>query len=147
MYKNIGGKLKGLARIFCTIGIIFSVLAAAVLLLVGFASGEETVIIVCIIGGVIYAGIGSLMAWLSTITLYAFGQQVEMQEKSAVMLENIYHAMGSCCAPAPQPIIPPAPKFKMPKPELKPEPKPVCPNCGAPVAENSAFCTSCGNKM
>lgn len=155
MYRNIGGKIKGLARVLCTIGIIFSVLIAILLCGLGIASGEETAAIVCIIGGVIYILLGILMAWLSTIMLYAFGQQVEMQEKSAVLLEKIYNAMGSCRTPAPQPVIPSAPKYEAPKPAPQPvippapkfETQPVCPKCGAQVSEGAAFCTTCGNKM
>lgn len=144
MYKNIGGKIKGLAKFFCTLGIIFSVLIALVLCGLGVASGEEVAAIVCIIGGVVYVLVGILIAWLSTIMLYAFGQQVEMQEKSAVLLEKILNKMSA--APAPQPVAPPAPKPIPPMPKYE-APKPVCPKCGAAVSEGAAFCTACGNKM
>lgn len=156
MYKNIGGKIKGLAKFFCTLGIIFSILIALLLVGLGMMNGA---LIVCVIGGVVYAILGSLIAWLSTIMLYAFGQQVEMQEKSAVLLEKILNKLNDAPQPAPKPI-PPMPKYEAPKPVAPPAPQPVepvlpkveapkptCPKCGATVAEGSAFCTSCGNKM
>ena len=164
MYKNIGGKIKGLAKFFCTLGIIFSILIALLLVGLGMMNGA---LIVCVIGGVVYAILGSLIAWLSTIMLYAFGQQVEMQEKSAVLLEKILNKLNDAPQPAPKPVAPPAPKpippmpkYEAPKPVAPPAPQPVepvlpkveapkptCPKCGATVAEGSAFCTSCGNKM
>lgn len=167
MYKNIGGKIKGLAKFFCTLGIIFSILIALLLVGLGMMNGDTTTLIVCAIGGVVYAFLGSLIAWLSTIMLYAFGQQVEMQEKSAVLLEKILNKLNAAPQPAPQPVAPPAPKpippmpkYEAPKPVAPPAPQPVepvlpkveapkptCPKCGATVAEGSAFCTSCGNKM
>ena len=147
MYKNIGGKIKGLAKFFCTLGIIFSILIALLLVGLGMMNGDTTTLIVCAIGGVVYAILGSLIAWLSTIMLYAFGQQVEMQEKSAVLLEKILNKLNAAPQPAPKPVAPPAPQPVEPVQPKVEAPKPTCPKCGATVAEGSAFCTSCGNKM
>ena len=166
MYKNIGGKIKGIAKLFCTLGIIFSILIALLLVGLGLTRGDTNTLIVCAIGGIFYVLVGILVSWLSTVMLYAFGQQVEMQEKSAVLLEKILGKMNTAPQPVAQPVAPPAPrpippmpKYEAPKPaEPKPAepkleapkfeaPKPTCPKCGAAVAEGSAFCTSCGNKM
>lgn len=150
MFKNIGGRIKGLAKTFYTIGVVLSCLVAAAAIIAGILSEEPTILIACIVGGAVYIGLGVLIAWLSNIMLYAFGQQVEMQEKSAILLEKIYRDMGTCCAPAPSYEAPqPVPTYK-PAPEPVQEPvvqEPVCAQCGTQLNPSAAFCPNCGGKV
>ena len=157
MFRNIGGKIKGLAKVFFTIGIVFSILTALVLCAAGFISGEEEVIIMCISAGLVYILLGILVAWLSNIMLYAFGQQVEMQEKSALLLESILYKLDKLTIPQAVPPAKPAPAVIKPTPAAPkaeetsaPAPaaaKPTCTKCGAALSEDAVFCGVCGNKM
>lgn len=160
MYKNIGGKIKGVARACCILGIIFSCLMGLILIAAGLisvnqvsrydSSAAATTMIVTVIGGVLIAGLGSLLSWLGTFMLYGFGQQVQMQEKSADLLEQIYGTLKH--DPAPQPVIYQSgpPKAEPPIAVAEPAPvavDPACPTCGAKVKPDAAFCTNCGTKL
>ena len=82
MYKNIGGKIKGLAKTFGIIGIAASVLMGiGPILAVG--GNEMNIILV----GVGIAVVGSLVSWISTWLLYGFG---ELIAKTAAIEENIH---------------------------------------------------------
>ena len=63
MFRNIGGKLKGLAGFVCGIGILASVVYACTLF-AARAIGYGILFLVC----------GSLLSWIGSWALYAFGQ-------------------------------------------------------------------------
>ncbi len=72
LFDNIGGKLKIVAKIFCWLGIIASVIGGIALM-----SVDDDMIgagIATLIGG-------SVASWLSALGLYAFGQLVENTDK------------------------------------------------------------------
>ena len=66
MFDNVGYKLKVVAKIVCWIGIIAAVVSGIALIVQRMA----LVGIVTIIGG-------ALIAWLSALGLYGFGELVE----------------------------------------------------------------------
>ena len=72
MYDNVGGKIKGIAKAVAVIGIIASVLAGA-----GLALEDEDAIIF----GLLIMILGSFVSWVSTLTLYGFGQLIENTDK------------------------------------------------------------------
>jgi len=75
MYQNIGRKLKILAIIVCGIGIIASVLFA-----IAFWQGQETLRYDLRVGpgpGFVILIFGSLLSYISSWFLYAFGELVE----------------------------------------------------------------------
>ena len=95
MFKNVGKKIKGLAKVFYWI--IFAVYCISALGFLGYAiiRGSETlnydtttgwlIIGVGVFGAAVTVGLGFLFAWLSTIFIYGFGelidQTVEINQK------------------------------------------------------------------
>ena len=78
MFKNIGGKIKGFAKVVCWIGIIVSVISGIVICIQGgayIALGIATIVI------------GALIAWISSFTMCGFGQLVEDTEAIRKKLE------------------------------------------------------------
>ena len=78
MFTNVGGKIKGLAKFICYLGIIASVISGAVLIYrsTQIYYGREQLLI----SGIVTIALGSLVAWLSSLGLYGFGQLVESTE-------------------------------------------------------------------
>mgnify|MGYP006911755396 FL=1 len=74
MYSNISLKIKSLAKVLCTIGIIISCLAGFLLIVMGILAPRNSP---CLIIGLPVAGVGSLFSWLSNFLLYGFGQLIE----------------------------------------------------------------------
>lgn len=68
MYDNIGKKIKGLAMATCFIGIMAAVIYGLVLI-----SLDEDFILF----GILIMLIGSLVAWISSLCLYGFGELIE----------------------------------------------------------------------
>ena len=69
MYDNIGEKIKWLAKIFCLIGIIGSIVS-------GFAIIVTDVDMIWIVGVLVAVG-GSLVSWIGSFFIYGFGQLIE----------------------------------------------------------------------
>ena len=74
MFKNMGGKIKGLTKFICWVGIIISILAGAGLVLAGMEAGDTTE---AIISGIAVAVGGFLLSWISSFVAYGFGDLVE----------------------------------------------------------------------
>lgn len=93
MFNNIGGKIKGLAKFMCWLGIILSVIIGVIMIIAAASSrsytfdsyGEK---ITLSTGGSIVAGIlvivfGSLASWIGSFFMYGFGELVENSKKVA----------------------------------------------------------------
>ena len=65
MFDNVGSKLKTTAVVLCYLGIAASVIA-----------GLSLIAVENIGGGFLYAIVGSVASWLSSLSLYAFGELV-----------------------------------------------------------------------
>lgn len=89
MFENIGGKIKGLAVLVCSLGMIASVLYGIVLISDAYYDME-------IISGCLFIFVGPLIAWLSSCGIYGFGELIEkicgihdmMQAKFFVKIQN-----------------------------------------------------------
>ena len=68
MFDNIGGKIKSLAQVVFWIGIICSVISGFVMI----GTNEDLIFL-----GLVIIIIGSLVSWVSSFTLYGFGQLIE----------------------------------------------------------------------
>lgn len=82
MFENIGGKIKLLAKIICWIGMAFSAFAAISIWVDGeniryFYDSYSISKTGSIIGGLLVLGLGSLLSWIGTWFIYAFGDLVE----------------------------------------------------------------------
>lgn len=73
MFQNIGGKIKGLAKVAFCIGAIASVILGLFLLI----SGEGIIGDVCFIIGPVFLILGPILSWLSSFVLYGFGELVD----------------------------------------------------------------------
>lgn len=93
MFNNIGGKIKGLAKFLCWLGIILSVVAGVVLIIAAATKSSYTFDsygekFVLSSGGSVVAGIlvivfGSLFSWIGSFFMYGFGELVENSKKVA----------------------------------------------------------------
>ena len=73
MFDNIGAKIKTAAKIFCLIGIFFSIIGSFGLMV--FSVGNTTVPNVLL--AILMAALGSLLSWLGSFGIYGFGELVE----------------------------------------------------------------------
>lgn len=82
MFDNIGQKIMTLAKVFCWIGIIISVLCGLVIMFAArYGSG--------FIPGVFTAAIGSLASWISSLALYGFGQLIDNTDSIVYQLRKL----------------------------------------------------------
>ena len=84
MFKNIGGKIKGLAAFFAWVGIIGSILGGIGLMI---AIGDE----IAIIAGIGIAVAGSLVSWIGSFLLYGFGQLIYNSDIIAKNTQSNYN--------------------------------------------------------
>lgn len=89
MWDNIGGKLQGLAKVVCWIGIIFSVIMAIVLWTQN-SSYRPT-----ILSGFLYLVLGGLGSWIGSWALYGLGIVVEYVERTGSFASSTGSAMGA----------------------------------------------------
>lgn len=73
LFSNIGHKIKNLAKVITWVGIIFSVLFGLITLAAG---------------GIIIMIVGPLISWISSFTLYGFGQLIENSDKIVELLKS-----------------------------------------------------------
>lgn len=83
MFENIGGKIKGVSKLLCWIGIIASNTFG--ILMVG--TGQELAVVV----GLVIMILGSLMFWIGSFVFYGFGQLIENSDILAARMNN------TCC--------------------------------------------------
>lgn len=74
MFKNIGGKIKDLAKVICFVGIAISVVAGIVMIGFGsFSYNGDTMIGM----GLAVMIVGSLVSWIGSFFAYGFGELIE----------------------------------------------------------------------
>jgi len=79
MFDNIGGKIKSLAQVMCWIGIIGSVISGFVMI----GTNEDLAFL-----GFVVMVVGSLVSWVSSFTLYGFGQLIENTDQLVLNAEK-----------------------------------------------------------
>ena len=84
MFKNIGKKIKTLAKIVCCLGIILFVFLG---FLVSMNYFQQKMVLFGIFSFLIYAILGSLFSWIGSFCLYAFGELVD-NSKTVVDLQK-----------------------------------------------------------
>lgn len=74
MFKNIGGKIKGLAKVICYVGIAISVIAGIFMIGLGSSSynGDTMIVMGCVV-----MIVGSLVSWIDSFFAYGFGELIE----------------------------------------------------------------------
>ena len=81
MFDNIGRKIKSLSQFVCWIGIICSVISGIVIT----ASDEDLMFL-----GFLIMIIGPLVSWISSFTLYGFGQLIENTDQLVLNAKKTY---------------------------------------------------------
>ena len=74
MFKNSGGKIKGLAKVICYVGIAISVIAG--IFMIGFGSSSYNGDTMIVMGCVVMI-VGSLVSWIDSFFAYGFGELIE----------------------------------------------------------------------
>ena len=74
MFRNIGGKIKGLAELITWLGIIGSVICGIILINQGSGYYGSSALATA---GVVVIVVGSLTSWISSFILYGFGELIE----------------------------------------------------------------------
>ena len=69
MFNNIGKKIKGVAALFCFIGIFASLILGALTI-----TGDNTNLIIT---GIMIMVAGSFLSWLASLVFYGFGQLID----------------------------------------------------------------------
>lgn len=78
MFNNIGGKIKSVASVLTGLGIAISIVIG-IIAIIASAPGI----------GLLTIFLGSLASWLSSLTLYGFGQLIENTDKLVKMQTQI----------------------------------------------------------
>lgn len=99
VFRNIGRKIKGLAKVLCWIGIIFSILGGVAIALLGATNMQviagaaadipEVSGVMFIFGGVLVAVVGSLSSWIGSWLLYGIGQLIDNSDHTRVLAAEI----------------------------------------------------------
>ena len=80
MFNNIGGKIKGLAKFLCWLGIIACVILG-VLLIMSARNGYGYTDTTTIVYGILVIVFGSILSWIGSFVLYGFGELVDNSSK------------------------------------------------------------------
>ncbi len=91
MFNNINGKVKGLAKVICILGIIVSVISGIAIMAgggsissyYGSSSGGAF-----FLSGLLVMVLGSVCSWAGSLALYAFGEMGENVEAIRRKLEQ-----------------------------------------------------------
>ena len=171
MFNDIGGKLKGLAKVTTILGIISSVLSGIVQMI------DQP------LAGILIMVLGSVLFWISSFTIYGLGQLIEntdelvkqgRQAPAAPRSPMVPEAQPAYTAPVPQPtpvyVAPaaqPAPQHTAPAAQPAPQHaapaaqpsetavegipaengKILCPTCGTIQNANRRVCFRCGQPL
>lgn len=79
MFNNVGKKIKGFAAVLTWIGIVASCLSGMVTMVID----DEFVGV-----GLLIMVIGSLLSWISSLTMYGFGELVDNSAKAVKLLQK-----------------------------------------------------------
>lgn len=89
MFDNIGGKIKTVAATIAWLGIIGSIIIGIIIIAEAndsyYPSATET------LSGWLVIIVGSLSSWVSSFTLYGFGQLIENTDAIFSEMESIRH--------------------------------------------------------
>lgn len=82
MFTNIGGKIKGWAKVLCYLGIAVSVIMGIAIIVAGDSMGRygyygSGVSIGGVLGGLLVAVIGGFASWIGSFLLYGFGELID----------------------------------------------------------------------
>ena len=125
MYKNIGKKIKTLAKVLAWIGIVLTVILGISAIMLDLGRTQATVIGAC------YLFLGPVFSWLGSLVLYGFGQLVDNSDRIANHLAPEVSAVKA--------------RKQQPEPDETVEdlPERLCSECGRILREDD--CPFCGH--
>jgi hypothetical protein len=143
MYNNIGKKIKGLAVFFAWLGMIGSIIYGIIITIQGVNYGSDAMAGL----GLLLMVAGSVISWLSSWVLYGFGELIENTAKIAAQRQTVSDGAADAASVSPS-VRPASPETDpMPAAEGPAALKRLCANCGAELPDDTAFCTSCGQRV
>ncbi len=83
MFKNIGKKIKTLAKVFCWLGIICFTIVGLIAMSSGYGEYGSSVIM-----GILIILVGFLVSWIGSFLLYGFGELIDSSQRTAEILED-----------------------------------------------------------
>ena len=84
MWNNIGGKIKGLAKVVCWIGIIGSIIGGIVMIIAGASMSSRynsDAKVIYILSGFGMMVLGSLFSWIGRWLTYGLGQLIQNSDE------------------------------------------------------------------
>lgn len=81
MFKNVGKQIKGITIFLAVVEILASVCCAAYVAYMGYETGTDIARVILAAVGILLGGI--LIAWLSNLLIYSYGQLVDSAERIA----------------------------------------------------------------
>lgn len=144
MFKNVGKAIKGIAKALFILQLVVGGIFAVIVLISGFILSREepTAILIGVLLFILVAVFTFICAYLSVMTLYAYGCITDD-------VKTIKEILGNTAGGATNPVIP----VPTPDPVHTPEPATIfnptswkCSRCGHENALENAFCEECGNK-
>lgn len=125
MFKNIGKKIKILAKVVCWIGIIASVIMGLIIMFDAYS----------LVGGLFAAAVGALSSWIGSFLLYGFGELVDNTSEIAKKLDMKNESLTQ-----------EAPKSDF-LPKYDPAAKYKCPECGEVFSHGAKNCPGCNKSI
>ncbi len=113
MFKNVGKKIKDLASIVRLIGAGISVIVGMIILVNGY-----------FFIGILVAGLGIFLSWLSVLTFYGFGQLIDNSDRIVALLEQQQRTQKQVTKPTATSQAKPA-STPQPQPTATPQAKPT----------------------
>ena len=133
MFENVGQKIKDLAKICYTIGVLISVFIGIWACIVLYNLLEDIVLALFSAGLVV--GVGIFFSWLSILLLYAFGDLVLNTSKICAKLCSAENTLSSDSCNQTVSAI------SMGEANIK------CTNCGRVQFKGNKVCSQCGAKL
>jgi ribosomal protein L40E len=137
MFENVGEKIKSVALAFFWLGSIGCALFA-------LATATEVGGFEGVLSFVIITALGVLISWLSSLTLYGFGELIESSAFTASKMQELSKkAERETSAPSVQsPTTPVSHFYSASKENVK-----FCKNCGAKNDKSSSKCRLCDSAL
>ena len=152
MFDDIGGKIQGLAKVICWIGIIASVITG--IAMITSATNRYYTNQGLLWTGIAVMILGSLLSWVGSFTLYGFGELVENSSVIRYELQSRKSSPSSVGESAPRvmarPYVPKDPYAAAAEDAAKRKGADgghswTCPYCFAKNPVDNLKCSSCGS--
>lgn len=140
MFNNIGNKLMAVAKVFCWIGIIASIILGIVLIGAGTSNnsysyyGSSISSTNATVSGITIIIVGCIGSWIASLLIYGFGQLIEDNAAMRKIMETTEaQQQASLVAASPKATV------------SKPKNFWTCSKCGKVNPNTADTCSNCGS--